>query len=132
MKESCMKQDNIILTKSFAFAIRVVKLYKYLCDEKKEYVLSKQLLRNGTSIGAQKLLDCTIEYGKISKAYNPYGNDYYHVIKGDICKMNVMELLKKIVNNGNLIVKTTKLLDKIIFNIFDQFLAPQYYLVVKK
>lgn len=47
-----MKQDNIILDKSFAFAVRVVKLYKYLCDEKKEYVLSKQLLRSGTSIGA--------------------------------------------------------------------------------
>lgn len=47
-----MKQENIILEKSFAFAVRVVKLYKYLCDEKKEYVLSKQLLRSGTSIGA--------------------------------------------------------------------------------
>jgi four helix bundle protein len=47
-----VKQDNIILDKSFAFAIRVVKLYKYLCDDKKEYVLSKQLLRCGTSVGA--------------------------------------------------------------------------------
>ncbi|MFT7823232.1 MAG: four helix bundle protein [Sulfurimonas sp.] len=45
-------KDNLILDKSFAFAIRVVKLYKYLCDDKKEYVLSKQLLRCGTSIGA--------------------------------------------------------------------------------
>ncbi|MGJ0363467.1 four helix bundle protein [Aliarcobacter cryaerophilus] len=44
--------DNIILDKSFEFAIRVVKLYKYLCDDKKEYVLSKQLLRAGISIGA--------------------------------------------------------------------------------
>ena len=44
--------DNIILDKSFEFGIRVVKLYKYLCDDKKEYVLSKQLLRAGTSIGA--------------------------------------------------------------------------------
>lgn len=47
-----MKQDNIILDKSFDFAIRVVKLYKYLCDEKRECVLSKQLLRCGTSVGA--------------------------------------------------------------------------------
>ncbi|MDP3464145.1 MAG: four helix bundle protein [Sulfuricurvum sp.] len=47
-----MKQDNIILDKSFAFAVKVVKLYKHLCDDKKEYVLSKQLLRSGTSIGA--------------------------------------------------------------------------------
>ena len=44
--------ENIIEKKSFVFAIRVVKLYKYLCDKKKEYVLSKQLLRSGTSIGA--------------------------------------------------------------------------------
>ncbi|PLY14347.1 MAG: four helix bundle protein [Sulfurimonas sp.] len=45
-------KNNIILNKSFEFAIRVVKLYKYLCENKKEYVLSKQLLRSGTSIGA--------------------------------------------------------------------------------
>lgn len=47
-----MKQENIILDKSFAFAVRIVKLYKHLCDEKREYILSKQLLRSGTSIGA--------------------------------------------------------------------------------
>ncbi|MBN1838583.1 MAG: four helix bundle protein [Campylobacterales bacterium] len=47
-----MKQENIILDKSFTFAVRIVKLYKHLSDEKKEYVLSKQLLRSGTSIGA--------------------------------------------------------------------------------
>ena len=45
-------KDNIILDKSFDFAVRIVKLYKFLCDEKKEYILSKQLLRSGTSIGA--------------------------------------------------------------------------------
>lgn len=45
-------KDNIILDKSLDFAIRIVKLYKYLCDEKKEYVLSKQLMRSGTSVGA--------------------------------------------------------------------------------
>lgn len=47
-----MKTDNIIVDKSKNFAIRIVKLYKYLNEEKKEYVLSKQLLRSGTSIGA--------------------------------------------------------------------------------
>jgi len=47
-----MKSDNIIQEKSFKFAIRIVSLYKYLIDEKKEFVLSKQLLRSGTSIGA--------------------------------------------------------------------------------
>ena len=45
-------KDNIVLDKSFEFAIRVVNLHKHLCDSKKEYILSKQLLRSGTSIGA--------------------------------------------------------------------------------
>ena len=44
--------DNVIENKSFQFAIRFVRLYKFLCEEKKEYILSKQLLRAGTSIGA--------------------------------------------------------------------------------
>jgi len=45
-------QDSILRKKSFAFAIRIVNLYKYLSEVKKEYVMSKQLLRSGTSIGA--------------------------------------------------------------------------------
>ena len=45
-------KDNIIEEKSFDFAVRIVKLYQYLNDNKKEYVMSKQLLRCGTSIGA--------------------------------------------------------------------------------
>ena len=45
-------QESIIETKSFQFAIRIVKLYQYLCEEKREYILSKQLVRCGTSIGA--------------------------------------------------------------------------------
>ena len=45
-------KDNVILTKSFNFAVRVVKLYKHLSVKENEYVLSKQLLRCGTSIGA--------------------------------------------------------------------------------
>ena len=44
--------SNIIEEKSFAFAIRIVNLYKHLNEAKKEFVLSKQLLRSGTSIGA--------------------------------------------------------------------------------
>ena len=45
-------EPNIIETKSFEFAIRIVNLYKHLASKKKEYVMSKQLLRCGTSIGA--------------------------------------------------------------------------------
>ena len=43
---------SVTLEKSRKFAIRIYNLYKYLCGEKKEYVLAKQLLRSGTSIGA--------------------------------------------------------------------------------
>ena len=47
-----MSKANLIADKSMAFAVRIVNLYKYLTKEKSEYVLSKQLLRSGTSIGA--------------------------------------------------------------------------------
>jgi four helix bundle protein len=47
-----MKRQNIVLEKSYQFAIRIVKLYKWLCEHKKEYILSRQLLRSGTAIGA--------------------------------------------------------------------------------
>lgn len=45
-------KESVVRDKSFAFALRVIKLYKYLTEEKKEYVLSKQLLRSGTAVGA--------------------------------------------------------------------------------
>ena len=44
--------DNAIEDKSFRFALRTVNLYKYLCEQHKEFILSKQLMRSGTSIGA--------------------------------------------------------------------------------
>lgn len=44
--------ENIVAVKSYAFAIRIEKLYKLLSQEKKEFVLSKQMLRSGTAIGA--------------------------------------------------------------------------------
>ena len=47
-----MSQDSIILTKSLKFAARIVKLYQYLTKEKHETVISKQIIRSGTSIGA--------------------------------------------------------------------------------
>jgi four helix bundle protein len=45
-------KSNVLKEKSYAFALRIVKLYKYLLAEHREYVLSKQVLRSGTSIGA--------------------------------------------------------------------------------
>ncbi|MGP8214561.1 MAG: four helix bundle protein [Bacteroidia bacterium] len=47
-----MKTENVIQEKSYAFALRIVKLYRYLTEKKNEYLLSKQVLRSGTSIGA--------------------------------------------------------------------------------
>ncbi len=45
-------KDNLIMEKSYHFSLMIIELYKFLTQEKKEYVLSKQLLRCGTSIGA--------------------------------------------------------------------------------
>ena len=47
-----MKQENVVVEKSKVFALRVVRLYQFLSEKKKEFVLSKQVLRSGTSIGA--------------------------------------------------------------------------------
>ncbi|MBR4123295.1 MAG: four helix bundle protein [Clostridia bacterium] len=47
-----MKTENVIVEKSKAFALRIIKLYKYLVNDQKEFVLSKQILKSGTSIGA--------------------------------------------------------------------------------
>ena len=46
------RENNILLTKVDAYSNRIIRLYKYLKDEEKEFILSKQLLRSGTSIGA--------------------------------------------------------------------------------
>jgi len=45
-------KENIVKDKSFQFAIRVVNLYRYLCESKKEFIISKQLMRSGTAVGA--------------------------------------------------------------------------------
>ena len=47
-----MRSGNVVLEKSKAYAIRIVKLYRFLVNEKSEHVISKQILRSGTSIGA--------------------------------------------------------------------------------
>ncbi len=47
-----MMVNSIIVDKSKLFALRIIRLYRYLCEDKKEYVMAKQVLRCGTSIGA--------------------------------------------------------------------------------
>ena len=66
-----MEQEKTVKFKSKNFSVRVVNLYKYLCDEKKEFVLSKQILRSGTSIGANIAeSECAIsEKDFLSKIY---------------------------------------------------------------
>ena len=45
-------KNNVVIDKSFLFAVRIIKLFQYLSNDKREYVLSKQILRSGTSIGS--------------------------------------------------------------------------------
>jgi len=63
-------KDNLIQQKSYSFALRIIKLYSYLTGNKKEYVLSKQVLRSGTSIMAdiEELLRITTKIQKTSKS----------------------------------------------------------------
>ena len=76
-----MENRGVIYQKSYAFAIRIVKAYKYLCQEKNEYVLSKQLLRSGTSIGANcseaRNAQSTLDF--INKLYNKRGFSEYEI-----------------------------------------------------
>ena len=59
-----MKKENVIKDKSFVFALRIVKLYKYLVFEQKEFILSKQILKSGTSIGANVEEACSAQSKK--------------------------------------------------------------------
>jgi four helix bundle protein len=47
-----MKEGNVVVSKSYAFALRMIKAYKFLSAEQREFVLSKQMLRSGTAVGA--------------------------------------------------------------------------------
>ena len=68
------QKDSSAVQKSREFAVRIVRLYQYLCKEKQEYVLSKQLLRSGTSIGANIAeAQCAISQKEfLSKVYIAY------------------------------------------------------------
>ncbi len=69
-----IERENIVKDKSYKFALRIVNLYKFLTDTNKDYVLSKQILRCGTSIGAniEESIGCITKkdfVNKISIAY---------------------------------------------------------------
>ena len=114
------KKENVLLVKSFAFAIRIVRLYQYLVADKKEYVLSKQLLRSGTAVGAlvreaqnaeskadfihklgiaQKECDETSYWLELLKATDYLSNNEFESLNG-----NAVELLK-IIRSSILTIK---------------------------
>lgn len=112
--------ESIVKIKSFEFAKRIISLYQYLTDEKKEYILSKQLLRSGTSIGANIVeAECGISRKDfLAKMYISfkecaetkywlellYSSDYLNE-KEYTSIMNDCEELRKILSS---ITKTTK------------------------
>ncbi|MDD4317373.1 MAG: four helix bundle protein [Victivallaceae bacterium] len=71
MKNTSQNGDNTAKVKSKRFAVRIVRLYQYLVDKKKEFVLSKQILRSGTSIGANLAeAECAISRNEfVAKVY---------------------------------------------------------------
>ncbi len=112
--------ENIIKIESFAFSVRIVKLYQYLYAEKKEFVLSKQLLRCGTSVGAaireaeyaesrldfkhkmhiaQKEINESIYWLELLKATNYLISEQFESIHNDA--IEIIKLLTRI-------IKTTK------------------------
>ena len=107
-------KDNIVLEKSFQFSVRIVNLYKYLTKNKKEYTLSKQLLKCGTSIGAnateaqkgQSKADFIAKmYVALKEAYEAeywirllYHTDYITKKGSDSLKKDVDELITILVS----------------------------------
>jgi four helix bundle protein len=118
-------KENLIKIKSFAFAIRIVRLYQYLCDSRKEFVISKQLLRCGTSVGAlireseqaesrsdfihklgvaQKEINETIYWLELLRA-----TDYLGELEFKSINHNAIEIIKILTS----IIKSTKSINKI-------------------
>jgi len=113
-------KDNVILNKSFDFSVEIIKLYKMLCKNKQEFVLSKQLLRSATSIGAnvreavqaQSKRDFLSKMNIALKEANEtmywiellYSSEYINSIYKNIYSDRCNELIKLLSS----IVKTTK------------------------
>ena len=113
-------KENVLKKKSFDFALRIVKLYKYLQDEKKEYIMSKQLIRSGTSVGAmvreaefaesindfihkmsiaQKEINETIYWIELLNA-----SDYLSILQYESVNTDAVEIIKLITSS----IKTSK------------------------
>lgn len=114
-------KENLIKTKSFSFALRTVKLYQFLSERRREYVVSRQVLRSGTAIGAliresehaESAADFVHKLSIALKEANEtdywidilYYSDYFGKSAYTSIKQDVTELLKML----TAIIKTTKL-----------------------
>lgn len=103
-------KESVLTEKSFNFAIRIVNLYKYFIENKKEYVLSKQLLRSGTAIGAlqsegsfaESKVDFIHKYGIAQKECNEsiywlkllYRTDYINQKEFESLSNDAIEIMK--------------------------------------
>jgi four helix bundle protein len=117
--------ENIIKTKSFSFALRIVKSYQFLCSDKKEFVLSKQLLRSGTSVGAnvresehaQSKLDFIHKLAIAQKEANEsdywlellFQSEYLNEIQYQSLKLDIVEINKIL---ASIIISTKQNLKK--------------------
>ena len=113
-------KESVLKSKSFALAVRIVKLYKYLCEQKKEYVLSKQVLRSGTSVGAmvreaeysESKADFSHKMGIARKELNEtlywlellLQTEYITQIEYDSLSADAIEIIKMLTTS----IKTTK------------------------
>ena len=121
MESKFEEKDNIIRSKSFDFSVRIVNLYKVLYYERNEKTLSKQLLRSGTSIGAnieegiaafskkEFIFKLQISYKEANESFYwiklLYRTNYINDVEFESLKLNIEEIIKLL----NSIIKSSKL-----------------------
>ena len=121
MESKFEEKDNIIRSKSFDFSVRIVNLYKVLYYERNEKTLSKQLLRSGTSIGAnieegiaafskkEFIYKLQISYKEANESFYwiklLYRTNYINDVEFESLKLNIEEIIKLLIS----IIKTSKL-----------------------
>ena len=121
MESKFEEKDNIIRSKSFDFSVRIVNLYKVLYYERNEKTLSKQLLRSGTSIGAnieegiaafskkEFIFKLQISYKEANESFYwiklLYRTNYINDVEFESLKLNIEEIIRLLIS----IIKTSKL-----------------------
>ena len=121
MESKLEEKDNIIRSKSFDFSVRIVNLYKVLYYERNEKTLSKQLLRSGTSIGAnieegiaafskkEFIFKLQISYKEANESFYwiklLYRTNYINDVEFESLKLNIEEIIRLLTS----IIKSSKL-----------------------